>query len=148
MLVGQGYSLVEAKLPQYFEISFGFYAPALGDEKSIFSLESDTTGLVMALYSATGTGSPLQFWYLGSPMNGPLLRADYESRWTDILIRYTAGMITIESGADVVMFPTITFGTLPTAPWNAMLYFSDSVSESAGGYVRQVRISGVYFGRP
>jgi hypothetical protein len=134
--------LVRAHFPQYFELSFRLLAPEVGEEKCIFALEHDSAATVLGLFSSDGPDRPLQLFYLGFAFDGPDLRADYQTAWVTITIRYTSTMISIDLDGDSRSYTTAANGVLPVAPWDAVLYFSYPVEVTAGGSVSDVIIRG------
>jgi hypothetical protein len=141
--VARGNALMQASFPVNFELSFSILEPALGEYMSIFLLADDEMGEILELHTATEPGEQMGFYLFGNPVSGPVLQADYDSGWTTIVFRWVDGVVTVASHGSMVTHDMRgTSNPLPTAPWDAVLYFSNPQVTSAKGYVRHVHISG------
>jgi hypothetical protein len=141
--VSAGYLLGSLQLPQYFALSFEVLGMGLGLSgitPNILSLVNPVNLIVLLAVDITSTRD-LQFRYNSKTLAGPQLPALFATNWSSIVITVTAGGVAIstQDGASVSTYAAFAVGTLLTP---RMLKLYSSSSPTAGGYLRNLQVSG------
>jgi hypothetical protein len=138
-----GNLLGSLQLPQYFTLSFEVLGVGLGlsgTTPNILSLVNPSN-LIVVLAVDTTSSRDLRFRYNTNTLAGPQLPALFATNWSSVVITVTAEGVTIstQDGGSVSSYAALTVGTIST-PRTLKLYSSSS--PTAGGYLRNLQVSG------
>jgi hypothetical protein len=139
-------------LPQYFQLTFEVYGPTLTSNGAdpllqILNLVNLDTGADF-VGVAVSDSRALYFYYneamVTEETDSALLVPDFVEGWITVKITTNNVEATISTSSDytqVYHFPVQAYGSLPTSI-HAYLFASKESSMSAGGYVRNIQITG------
>lgn len=148
-MISEGSVLGTLALPQYFTLSFEVLGVALNPMVScnVLSLRSTDFSTLPLAVGTTDTRE-LSFLYNDHSLAGPVLPADFATQWCKIEIKVTATQVTIsaQNGASMLTYAVATVSSIGT-PRVVALLASDIGQDSAGGYIRNIQVSGAHHSR-
>jgi hypothetical protein len=148
-----GQHLFDVQLPELYELSFelrGLQVPSQGVSATYNILTLlDPYGDVLFGLSVAAEGV-LRLNCLGDDVTdlaGPSLLPACASEWCGVAIRYSGDVLAVstQNDTDTVFYATILYGEPLGPAGTAKLLLSDNTKASAGGYVRNIRVTSKSF---
>jgi hypothetical protein len=131
------------QLPRDFALTFEVrgVTTGVGGTPNILTLfPAEGFSKVLGVYNAAGNA--VQFKVKDQMLTGPFLPAAIATEWAgvEIVVNPVELTISIVGGDSIISYATAAVGNVST-PRDVLLYVSSGVDDSAGGYIRNIRVT-------